>query len=213
MAWISNGTTDIDVDGCRDIGEDLDDDNDGLIEISNKTDLSRMRYNLAGDSYSFHTYDRGIVKLTSGCPIPAGTEESVCNGYELSHDIDLNLDDDGNSGPSNWTPIGATINGDSADSFSASFDGNKRTIDNLRIKGVTGASTAFFHKVSGTIKNIRFQNIDIEAMDNGSTEYFTAAVAGKLLAGGFLTNIALEDLTITGADTADAVSVLSILEL
>ena len=144
LGWFSNGTTDIDGDGCRDIGEDLDDDNDGLIEISNKTDLSRMRYNLAGDSYSFHTYDRGIVKLTSGCPIPAGTEESVCNGYELSHDIDLNLDDDGNSGPSNWTPIGATTNGASADPFSAIFDGNKRTIDNLRIKEVPSAVYCFF---------------------------------------------------------------------
>ena len=62
---------------------DVDDDNDGLIEIHTLEDLNNIRYNLAGTSYKASASDPGN---TDGAP-SAGLK-----GYELARNLDF--DDD-----------------------------------------------------------------------------------------------------------------------
>ena len=118
---------------------DVDDDNDGLIEITNATELNNMRHNLDGDGYIITS---GGSANTSGCPTTTG-----CNGYELISDITL-------SGA--WTPIGT---------FTATFDGNNRTISGLRITGNNDVGL-FSILNNATISNLKLTNIRITGIGN-----------------------------------------------
>ena len=78
-SFTSSPSNDIDRDGCEDAVEDVDNDGNGLIEITTEAMLNDMRYNLRGNSYATSTGDTGD---NSGCGGQAGITE--CNGYELS---------------------------------------------------------------------------------------------------------------------------------
>ena len=71
-----------DGDGVADT-TDVDDDNDGLIEIATAGELYNIRYQLDGTSYKTSTNDTGSV---AGC---STTDPVGCNGYELDNNIDL----------------------------------------------------------------------------------------------------------------------------
>ena len=80
----------------------VDTDGDGLIEIKDATMLDNIRYSLEGTSYKTKVDD---IENGRGCP------QHICNGYELSNNIDLK--------GINWAPIGT------ADLFFRStFNGN-----------------------------------------------------------------------------------------
>ena len=106
---------------------DIDQDNDGLIEISTLEELDAIRNNLAGTSYKTDEEE-----ITAGCPADG------CKGYELEKDLDFQdaaSYRDGNvneewtmSGRRGWQPIGNRSN-----SFSSTFKGNGYTISNLMI--------------------------------------------------------------------------------
>ena len=106
---------------------DIDQDNDGLIELCDLDALDAVRYQLDGSGYR-ESFD--AVKVTAGCP------RSGCNGYELRKDLDFNIDDNyrdlGNKAAwtsgSGWLPIGDRLN-----FFTARFEGNGHTIANLYI--------------------------------------------------------------------------------
>ena len=123
-----------------------DDDGDGLIDIDSPTELHNVRYNLAGTGYT-----GGALSLTNslGCP------DTGCFGYELTGDIDFDLDGDGSAwsvdgagnysldagdshtpsfvvdaaGAGGWLPIG-----DENNPFAAVFDGDGHRIRNLGIR-------------------------------------------------------------------------------
>ena len=59
---------------------DVDDDNDGLIELHNATELNNIRYDLDGSHYN----DNAGNPSDKGCPTKRG-----CKGYELADDISL----------------------------------------------------------------------------------------------------------------------------
>ena len=104
---------------------DVDDDNDGLIEVATLQVLDLIRADLLGQSLNGDS---------RGCPA------SQCQGYELTSN--LNFDSDGdddvdvndhaglfwNNGLG-WSPVGTYSN-----PFRAVFDGNQYTISNLRIE-------------------------------------------------------------------------------
>ena len=138
--------SDIDNDTVGD-NADVDDNNNGLIEIRNADELNQTRNNLAGTSFKKSTDDVGNSR---GCPVGG------CNGYELMNDIDLagfdimsNVDVTGFNtmadidkidlpGYNNWQPIGICtfISGDESicpNVFNATFDGNGFTISSMRI--------------------------------------------------------------------------------
>ena len=127
-------------------------DGDGLIDIDSLLRLNSMRENLAGTGYAVGVFDSigtplGFVATTIGCPATG------CFGYELTRDLDFDLDGDGStwtgdsvsgyrldqgdenrfftifddgSGSGGWRPVGAD-----GKPFVAVFDGNGYSIRNL----------------------------------------------------------------------------------
>ncbi len=142
-------TADPDGDGCKN-SEDVDDDNDGLIEIATAQELHNMRYNIAGTSYDDEAADdtTGDTGSTLGGPISAtdycetATNNVYLCGYELVADIDFlgdgNPDTTGDnidlsSGDGNFDPIG-TVTGTSFPAFTGRFHGNGHAISHLDIQ-------------------------------------------------------------------------------
>ena len=145
---------DTDGDGIKN-DEDIDDDNDGLIEIYTLAQLNNMRYNLGGTGYQTSS---SMTPVTTGAPTAATADCAsdtggiyLC-GYELMSNLDFDIDNDGStwttattyaldaddhnddyfaveSEAGGWLPIG-----DSADRFNAIFEGNHHTISNLAIR-------------------------------------------------------------------------------
>ena len=76
---------------------------------------------------------------------------------------------------SNWTPIGSANN---AKGFSGYFDGNGHVISGLTIKGSpTSGKFGLFSTISGEVKNLGLENVDISiSPDYGS--YYAGALAG-----------------------------------
>ena len=106
---------------------DIDQDNDGLIEICDLNALDAIRYQLDGSGYR-ESFD--AVKITAGCP------SRGCDGYELHSDLDFNADDSyrDTTNKKAWTSgLGWLPIGDQLNSFAAIFEGNNHTISNLYI--------------------------------------------------------------------------------
>ena len=145
--WVYDGTNDDDQDGCQN-SEDLDDNDNGLIEVNTVNQyLWHIRDNLAGTSYKTSTTDSGN---RTGCPITG------CNGYELAADIDLT--------GLNWEPVG-----DASTPFTGIFDGNGHTISNLEIDISDNYNTGFFGYISGdsTIRNLIINGGSVTATHPG----------------------------------------------
>ena len=82
-------------------GIDVDDDNNGLIEIHSIDMLNNIRYNLAGTGYKTSATtadDHGDIRGASTSSPPASstcsTTTNLC-GYELTADIEFDVDDTG----------------------------------------------------------------------------------------------------------------------
>ena len=142
--------TDEDGDGIffpadRDDYGDIDDDNDGLIEIITPQQLSNIRHALNGTGYR----ETATADLnTAGCPAEG------CRGYELVRHIDLaNF-----SESSGWMPIG-----NSSNAFNAHFDGNGFTIRNLFINRSTEDNIGLFGTISRQVvlNDIHLTNISV----------------------------------------------------
>ncbi len=125
-------STDADTDGIAD-DIDVDDDNNGLIELT-ATTLTNIRYQLDGTTYKINASDTGS---TMGC---STVDPIGCNGYEITNDIDL---------VGNFEPV--------AGNFTAIFDGNNNTINDLTIDNST-QYTGFFTTVAsaGEVRSINF---------------------------------------------------------
>jgi len=140
--------------------DDIDDNNNGLIEISSLEQLDLIRHHLDGSALG-----DGTESSTLGCFIDTG-----CIGYELTQTLDFDINGDGvidsndspffdydNDGQNNgWLPIG-----DNTTPFTAQFNGNGFEIRNLFINrpsaddATSGKNIGLFGVVStGTLKNI-----------------------------------------------------------
>ncbi len=130
---------------------DVDNDNDGLIDINTLAELHNMRYNLDGTSYKTSGTDGGSTAgaptaPTSNCT--TATDGVYLCGYELLQNLDFDLDGDGSTveadgsldddddaapyfvvSDGGWDPIG-----DDTNLFDALFEGNGFTISNLAIR-------------------------------------------------------------------------------
>ena len=135
---------------------DIDQDDDGLIEICDLEGLDAIRYQLDGSGYreSF-TED----KITKGCP------RRGCRGYELSRDLSFNDRDSYRdiankaawTSGSGWRPIG-----DHLDTFTARFEANGHTISDLFIDSTTDY-VGLFRKVgkSAKISRLTLSRVDV----------------------------------------------------
>ena len=141
----NQATTDTDGDGVYD-NLDVDDDNDGLIEIYYLEELDNIRYNMRGTSYKTGSTDSGTT---------AGTPSGGLRGYELMRSLDFADPGSYVSGEVNpswipetgdvetsyspgWLPIGNSINNNKFENilFETILEGNGNTIENLYIKNV-----------------------------------------------------------------------------
>ncbi len=139
--WMSNPSTDSDMDGCRDAGEDTDDDNDGsmdgadvdrdgdgLIEIETAAQLDAVRHALEGNGRKLSA--DGSLDST-GCG--DGAAITSCSGYELVGNISLAAYREGKG----WQPLGNDTDSSMAlcqgAAFDGTFEGNGWTISDLSI--------------------------------------------------------------------------------
>ena len=170
---------------------DIDQDDDGLIEICNLEGLNAIRHQLDGSGYRVSS---STVKITAGCA------EDGCKGYELDEDLDFN-DDASYSNVANkvtwttgsgWQPIGSSTN-----AFRTTFEGNSYTISNLLVnKPNTNNVGLFGYAKEGTISSVALSNVDIKGNNqvgglaghsgNIGNSYATGTVVGKRNVGGLV---------------------------
>jgi len=187
----SSSNPDTDSDGIVN-SVDVDDDNDGLIEIASLQQLDWIRYDLAGTSL---TDNNGNVD-SSGCPVGG------CNGYELVADLDFDTngnniadagdtyyDYDGDGSNNGWLPIGRLL----GTAFAANFNGNGYVIRNLYVNRIAGDAetngdySSLFGRVY-TIGSITIQNLILEGADiTGQTSTGILAGAVDANSGGSVT--------------------------
>ena len=201
---------DFDEDGILD-ADDVDDNNNGLIEIRTVEEFNNMRLNLAGTGYTGegYNYKKGAAQRADNCSRARqhflGEEVTymkdgirwwrsylyvVC-GYELMNDIDLSSD-------ANFLPIGmadgATITEDA--SFTGIFDGNGYTISNLNINRPNNSKVGLFAKLDKAIvRNVNFENVAITAKSEVGTVAGTSAQ-------GYFENIKLKSGSVTANNGA-----------
>ena len=134
---------------------DIDNDDDGLIEIYYLEDVNAMRYQLDGSGYKT---SMSALASMHGCP------DLGCSGYELMRSLDFNADVSYQTtsnkaiwtAGAGWLPIGL---GDS--SFSSVFEGNGHTISNLYIKAESRLGL-FSVLHNGRIQNVGLLDAEVE---------------------------------------------------
>ena len=197
-------TADCDNDGSKN-NVDVDDDNDGLIEIRFLEDLDAIRNDLNGDGAE----STGIGNMgapdeaTANCETRTGGTEAeptfLC-GYELARNLDFSVADsyaapavdanwytatlcDGATDTTNlgWTPIGGQ--------FTAMFDGNDNTITNLRICRNDVTSVGLFGQIGagGTVRDLVLIDATVEytgSIEEASTGLLAGQSNGAIVAVG-----------------------------
>ena len=136
---------------------DIDQDDDGLIEICNLEGLNAIRYQLDGTGYRQIALQ---TKITSGCP------DSGCRGYELANNLDFN-DFDSYSSTTNkviwttglgWQPIGTFDN-----RFTAIFKANRYSISNLMVNRPSSGDMGLFGNIAqpARIEGVGLINVSV----------------------------------------------------
>ena len=153
---------------------DVDDDNDGLIEINNLEELDDIRHNLAGTSYKINDTDTGNMN---------GAPESGLKGYELVRDLDFNDPASYASEMVNivwttgsgWLPIG-----DNSTFFTGILEGNGYTITNLMIRRNI-RYIGLFGRIgtTGQVRNLGIENGVAVHTGNSGNENYIGLLAGQ----------------------------------
>ncbi|MXX99083.1 MAG: cadherin-like beta sandwich domain-containing protein, partial [Gammaproteobacteria bacterium] len=145
-----------------DYATDIDQDDDGLIEICDSDGLDAIRYQLDGSGYKASA---AADIITTGCP------DGGCKGYELTGDLDLAKVD-------NWLPINA---------FAGIFEGNGFTISNLKINRPDTFEVGLFGTTinNAEINNVGLLNVDIKGSTNvgGLVGESRSSIAGSYVSG------------------------------
>ena len=175
--------------------EDIDDDDDGLIELCYLEDVDAIRNNLSGTNLQ----RSGETTLDMGCP------DTGCNGYELVRDLDftttqsyvdgvVNADwvisdeDFNNNTKLGWSPLGTFAS-------SAVFEGNGYRISNLHIDREGSNEVGLFVGNRGTIRNFGLSEIRVEGRNEVGG--LMGSNAGRLM------NVYVnEDSSVTALNTA-----------
>ena len=149
--------------------EDVDDDNNGLIEIHTLDDLARLRVDLNGDGIP----DGNIGEVTpvgsTGCP------SGGCAGYELARSLNFsdadsyadgsastNMDDWTARDGSGWAPIGSCSAQSVCTPYTSVFDGGGYAIADLFISVNNSVSgVGLFGALNGTIQNLHLLNAHV----------------------------------------------------
>ena len=179
---------------------DIDQDDDGLIEICDLEGLNAMRYQWDGSGYR---ESESATKITAGCG------QGGCRGYELIRDLDFNNSDDYRNldNKTAWT----TGAGWEPMRLEATFEGNNHTISNLMIDREQAGHVGLFGVASGSdarINGVGLIDVNITArisagglvgaMFNGvsiSNSYATGDVVAQAKAGGLVGDCSYSAIT------------------
>ena len=153
-----------------------------LIDVDSLAKLNAIRYDLNGNGAADSMTN--AASYATAFPNPStnmGCPSSGCNGYELTADLDFDTDDDGDvdsdDSPSfpNWTPIGPSAFG-----FTAEFKGNNYTISNLTMSGAkSNADVGLFARSNGTITSVGL--VDANMAFSSVATSFVGALVGRNL--------------------------------
>ena len=190
VAGVPASSISLDIDGdLISNAEDIDDDNDGLIEIEFLEDLNAIRYQLDGGSYKSSA---DAEPNTSGCP------DTGCVGYELIKNLDFDDTASYRSGALNpdwrvaggnfrdqndvgWQPIGGA--------FNAVFNGNNHTISHLTINRSVDdlGNVGLFSEIAkdGKVENLGLINPTINGLVGHKN---VGSIAGMVHQGGVIRN-------------------------
>ena len=140
---------------------DYDSDGDGLIEVTNQAQLNAIRWDLDGSGVVDDAAN--ATKYAAAFPTPAtnmGCPGTTCGGYELERDISLTSDRAGQG----WAPIGSGT----PPAFTATFEGNGRTISNLFMDRITRDNVGLFGATgsASAIRNVKLTNVDVTGNNN-----------------------------------------------
>ncbi len=150
-------------------------------ELNNQTGEKTEKFVVTVDGL---TYNEGVYKINDKNDLVA-LADAVNSGntfegatVKLTDDIDLNNE--------LWTPIGTQTN-----KFMGNFDGNYKTISNLKVTSANGAQGLIgFAGGTLSITNLTINNADVNSIDGAAV----GAVVGK--ADG--SKITLSNITVTG---------------
>ena len=187
FAAVGVGVADADRDGVADV-DDVDDDNDGLIEVHNLDMFDHIRHNLAGTSYKTsssvaHNRDGAPKAETANCTtVTAGAY--LC-GYELATDLDFAIAGSyaGDSVNDNWRPLDSSSHAaaakdavnagfDGITDFAGIFDGNGHSISNLYSRG-GGGNVGLFRSITATatIRSLGIVDANLYARTGSSSSF------------------------------------------
>ncbi len=209
---------------------DYDTDNDNLIDITTLGQLNGIRYDLDGNGRTTGADSIGYLAAFPGVSRDMGCP-ATCIGYELMDDLDFDYDEDGSTHTSGtidpgdavaataayfdsaagWTPLGGHTS--TASPFTAIFEGNGNTIDNLYINLSTSAATdgrhvGLFARIgtaaggaAGIVRNVGLVDPYVANTRTGATAGIyavtgalagrgndTAAISGSYVSGGSVTS-------------------------
>ena len=175
------------------IGEDKDENDNGLIEVSSLEQLDAIRYDLDGDGVPSGTDPQQAAYRTAFGLSGVGTAASCtggCVGYELMSNLDFNDIDATMMGdqPSIWSEncadgacqIATAVDGDNADkvgwapigdnsnAYTATFEGNDYTISNLYINRASTDYVGLFGALGtgGNLRNLGIEGGSLSGADN-----------------------------------------------
>ena len=187
----AGGALDTDGDGVADV-DDVDDDNDGLIEVHNLDMFDHIRHNLAGTSYKTgssvaHNRDGAPEAATNDCTtatVDGGKSLYLC-GYELTTDLDFAIAGSyaGDSVNDNWRPLDSSSHAiaakdavnagfDGITDFAGIFDGNGHSISNLYSRG-GGGQVGLFRSTTAnaTIRSLGIVDANLYARTSSSSSF------------------------------------------
>ncbi len=205
---------------------DYDTDGNGLIEIKTRQQLNAVRWDLdgngkpdAGPTGNEDKEYRRAFPQYGNCQDSSGAPQD-CAGYELVNDITLS---------GSWAPIGGNLHFDDYETprqeYNAVFDGNGRTVSNLRITrndrkfvGLFGATGS-----GAEIRNVGLENVNVRGRGNvgalvgrnggGTIEHAwsTGQVSGNSFTGGLVgwnlggaIRQSYSEAAVTGVDSSDS---------
>jgi hypothetical protein len=121
----------------------------------------------------------------------ANTPEGLTRHYKLTEDVTLTTPAAGQS--NNWKPIGSYTSTAVNAPFTGSFDGQKKTITNLKffVNVGEGNVAGMFGSTSGVIKNLGLKSPSITIATGGDISY-AGGVVGRLEDNGMVENCFVE---------------------
>ena len=184
---------------------DYDDDNDGLIEISNLAQLNAIRWDLDGDGALHHaSYKNAFpnAETNMGCSESVAsitsnnTGNEPCKGYELTANLDFDTgtkgtrnDDTYWNGGQGWLPIGATAGSRNSSAYTGEFHGRTFKISNLYINRGDDfshfiAHGGLFAKIGSGAKitNLRLEGVSVSVgsyRHGAGHDIYTGGIAGE----------------------------------